>query len=278
VTTLEPLTKPRALARTAGLAYLVLCILGGWAQLGVRAGIHVPGDAVTSAQNLAADPTVFRLALVADVAMATAFVAVAVLLFLLLRHVDRSAAGAMVVFVAVGAGMILINLGLHQAALLVATDPTYAALRSDELVLLLLDLHQVGYTLAGIFFGLWLLPLGYLAYRSGLFPRSLSILLAVAGGSWIVDTLAVFLFPTLPTVAHTILTAPTLAEFWLIIYLLIKGVRTPPRPSSHHSQSEPASLAFRTPTPLITPPEPDGTARPPLGQTPTPTTSHWREP
>ena len=133
----------------------------------------------------------------------------------------------MVVFVAVGAGMILANLLLHQAALLVATDTTYEALRSDELVLLLLDLHQVGYTLAGVFFGLWLLPLGYLAYRSGLFPRSLSILLAVAGGSWIVDTLAVFLFPDLPAMVHTILTAPTFAEFWLIAYLLIRGVRTP---------------------------------------------------
>jgi hypothetical protein len=227
VTTLEPLAKPRTLARTAGIAYLLVCILGGWAHLSVRAAIHVPGDAVTSAQNLTADATVFRLALVADIAMAMAFVAVGVLLFRLLRHVNWPAAGAMVVFVAVGAGMILTNLLFHQAALLVATDTTYAALRSDELVLLLLDLHQVGYSLAGIFFGLWLLPLGYLAYRSGLFPRPLSVLLAVAGGSMIVDTLAGFMFPDLPTVVHTILTAPTFAEFWLVAYLLIKGVRTP---------------------------------------------------
>lgn len=227
MTTLEPLTKSRRLARTAGIAYLLLCILGGWANLSVRAGIHVPGDAATSAQNLVADATTFRLALVADIAMATAFVTVGVLLFLLLRHVNRSAAGVMVVFVAVGAGMILINLGLHQAALLVATDPSYATLRSDELVLLLLELHQVGYTLAKVFFGLWLLPLGYLAYRSGLFPRPLGVLLAVAGGSMIVDTFAVFGLSNLPAVVHTILTAPGFAEFWLVAYLLIKGVRTP---------------------------------------------------
>jgi hypothetical protein len=226
VTTLEPPTKPRTLARTAGIAYSLM-FLGAWAQLGVRAGIHVPGDAATTAQNLTADATMFRLALVADIAMATAFVAVGVLLFRLLRHVNRHAAGALVVFVAVGAGMILTNLLLHHATLLVATDTTYETLRSDELVLLLLDLHQVGYTLAGIFFGLWLLPLSYLAYRSGLFPRSLSILLAVAGGSWILDTLATFLFPDLPAVVDTILSAPTFAEFWLIAYLLTKGVRTP---------------------------------------------------
>lgn len=227
MTTLEPLTKPGTLARTAGIAYLLVCILGGWAQLGVRAGIHVPGDAAASARNLAGDATVFRLALVADIAMATAWVVVGVLLFRLLRHVHRPAAGSMVVFVAVGAGMILTNLVLHQAALLVATEPTYGPISSDELVLLLLDLHQVGYTLAGVFFGLWLLPLGYLAYRSGLFPRLLSVLLAVAGGSLIVDTLATFLFPDLPAVVHTIITVPAFAEFWLVAYLLIKGVRTP---------------------------------------------------
>ena len=221
------MTRPRQLARMAGVAYLLMAILGGYAQLGLRAGIHVPGDAAASAQNLAADPSLFRLALVADIAMATAFVVVGALLFLLLQHVDRRAAVALFVFVAVGAGMILINLALHQAALLVATDASYEALRSDELVLLLLDLHGQGYTLAGIFFGLWLLPLSYLAHRSGLFPRLLGVLLAVAGGSWIVDTLAAFAFPDLPTMAHTILTAPRFAEFWLIAYLLVKGVRTP---------------------------------------------------
>ena len=226
MTTLEPPTKPRTLARTAGIAYLLMG-LGAWAHLGVRAGIHVPGDAAATAQNLTADATVFRLALVADIAMATSFVVLGVLLFRLLRHVNWPAAGALVVFVTVGAGMILTNLLFHQAALLVATDTTYATLRSDDLVLFLLDLHQVGYTLAGIFFGLWLLPVGYLGYRSGLFPKLLSVLLFVAGGAWIVDTLAALLFPELPAVVHSILTAPTFAELWLLAYLLIKGVRTP---------------------------------------------------
>jgi hypothetical protein len=229
VTTLEPPTKPRTLARTAGIAYLLM-FLGVWAHLGVRAGIHVPGDAATTAQNLTADATMFRLALVADIAMATAFVVVSVLLFRLLRHVNWPAAGALVVFVAIGAGMILTNLLLHQAALLVATDTTYGTLRSDELVLLLLDLHGHGYALAGVFFGLWLLPLGYLAYHSGLFPRLLSILLLVAGGAYIVDTLAAFLFPDLPGLVHAVIKAPTAVEFWLIAYLLIKGVRTSPGP------------------------------------------------
>lgn len=221
------MNAPKQLARLAGLFYLVMVVLGGFAQLGVRAGIHVPGDAAHTMENLSAATPLFRLALAADIGMATAFVAVGVLLFVLLRDVDRYAAGALVVFVAVGAGMILTNLLLHQAALVVATDPVYTPVASDDLVLLLLDLHQDGYALAGIFFGLWLLPLSHLAHRSGLFPRSLSVLLAVAGGSWIVHTLATFLFPDLPAAVHTLLATPRWAEFWLIVYLLVKGVRTP---------------------------------------------------
>ncbi|MCC5947999.1 MAG: DUF4386 domain-containing protein [Nitriliruptoraceae bacterium] len=221
------MTTPTRLARLAGVLYLCMCVLGAFAHLWVRAGVHVPGDATATVANLVADPTMFRLALVADIAMATAFVGVGVALFRLLRTWDRHAAVAMLIFVAVGAGMILTNLVLHQAALLVATDATASAVGSDELVLLLLDLHGHGYALAGIFFGLWLLPIGVVGYRARLFPRPLSVLLLVAGGCWIVDTLLGFLLPELPAAVHTVIQAPTVAEFWLVAYLLIRGVRTP---------------------------------------------------
>lgn len=224
------MTASKHLARMAGGLYLLMCVLGGVAHLGVRADMHVAGDAAATAANIVANPVLFRSSLVADVAMATAFVFVGVTLHRLLRHVDRYAAGAMVVFVAVGAGMILANLVFHQAALLVATDASFTALgveSADGLVLLLLEMHGHGYALAGVFFGLWLLPLGFLALRSGLFPRTLSILLVVAGGSWILDTLLSFLAADLPAFVHTIIMAPTVAEFWMVAYLIIRGVRAP---------------------------------------------------
>jgi hypothetical protein len=185
---------------------------------------------------LTADPALFRLALVADIAMATAWVSVGIALYLLFRRVDRHAM-AVLVFVAVGAGLILTNLVIHQAALLVATDPTYATIASDELVLLLLDLHAHGYALAGIFFGLWLLPVGYIGHRSGLLPKVLSVLVVIAGGAWIIETLVAFAFPDLPGVVHTILEAPRFVEVGLMAYLVTKGVRT-----SHRGQLTPADL------------------------------------
>jgi hypothetical protein len=91
--------------------------------------------------------------------------------------------------------------------------------------------------LAGIFFGLWLLPVGYIGYRSGLLPKLLSVLLLVASGAWIVETLVGFSFPDLPGFVQRILEAPRLAEFWLIACLLVKGVRAPGR-----SQLTPAEV------------------------------------
>jgi hypothetical protein len=220
------------LARTAGLLYLVMFVLGILAHLVVRAAVYVPGDATATTQNLVADAGMFRFALVADIGMATAFALMGVVLHRLLTDVYRGAATAMLVFVAVGAGMILTNLGFHHAALLAATDPSFGTALGSEgseaLTLLLLDLHHYGYGLAGVFFGLWLLPLGYLALRSGAFPRLLGIALLAAGVSWIVDTLVGFAAPDLPDMVHHVLTIPTLAEFWLLLYLLVRGVRTSP--------------------------------------------------
>jgi hypothetical protein len=218
---------PVRLARIAGGLYLLMCVLGGAAHLVVRAGVRVPGDAAATAANVAAEPGLFRAALVADVVMATAFVLLGLVLHRLLAPVDRRAAGAMVLFVTVGAALILSALVFHLAAGLVATDPAYAtASGRDGLVLLLVDLHHHGYVLAGVFFGLWLLPLGHLARRSGLFPPLLGLALIVAGGAWILHTLTVIGLPD-RSLLHTVLSLPTFAELAMVAYLLVRGVRRP---------------------------------------------------
>jgi hypothetical protein len=59
-------------------------------------------------------------------------------------------------------------------------------LAGSNALVLLLDTQHYGYLIAQIFFGLWLVPLGYLAYKSGSFPRALGVLLVVAGGCYLV--------------------------------------------------------------------------------------------
>jgi hypothetical protein len=104
----------------------------------------------------------------------------------------------------------------------------FGAAGVNALVLLLLEIEHYGILAAQVFFGLWLAPLGYLAYRSGLFPKGLGVVLVAATASYLVDVLAAFLVPEVAKQVHPFLIiAPLIAEVWMLGYLLVKGVRSP---------------------------------------------------
>jgi hypothetical protein len=129
-------------------------------------------------------------------------------------------------------GLVYLSEVFPAAALLVATGRSYAAVfgaaGSNALVLLLLDLHHYGIVNASIFYGLWLIPLGYLVFKSGMFPKALGVLLVVGGACYLVGVLAVYLSPASGEAIKTLLIyVPTVAEVWLLGYLLAIGVRTP---------------------------------------------------
>jgi hypothetical protein len=188
------MSSPKRLARIAGVLYLIVAIFGGFAFGYVLTRVYTPGDAPATAANVLANPGLVRVGVVADLFQATVFVFLAMVLYQLLKHVNKSAAGAMVILVAIAGGIMCLNLVFQFASLLVATDTSYATAfgvqGANALVLLLLDLHHWGFLIAQIFFGLWLLPLGYLVYKSGMFPKALGVTLIVGGVCYLVDVLA----------------------------------------------------------------------------------------
>lgn len=220
--------SPKRLARIAGLLYLAVAVLGGPPQLWMRPSVHIPGDPAATADAVAANATLLRIGFVAELAGLVAFILLALVLFRLLAHVNRLAAGAMVTFVAISVAILGANMINHLAAVLLATNESLTAtLGSDGLVLLFLELHAIGYGIGEIFFGLWLLPLGYLAYHSGWFPRPLAGLLMVGCAAYLTLAFAAPLFDGLPeTLVWIIATPAGIAEFWMIGYLLTKGINT----------------------------------------------------
>ena len=89
-------------------------------------------------------------------------------------------------------------------------------------------MHHYGFLIAQIFFGLWLVPLGYLAYKSGMFPKVLGVVLIVGGVCYLVDMLALFLVPDFgEKISSFLAIPPTIAEIWMLGYLLVKGVKIP---------------------------------------------------
>ena len=226
------MSSPKRLARIAGLLYLIVGIFGGFAIAYVTAKVYVPGDAATTAGNVLANAGLVRMGVIADLLQATVFVFLAMTLSVLLKDVNQNAARAMVILVAIATTPMCLNEVFQFAAVLVATDRSYVAAfgaaGAHALVLLLLDIHHYGFLIAQIFFGLWLVPLGYLAYTSGMFPKALGVVLIVGGVSYLVDMLAAFLVPDVGTHIHGFLAIPpTVAEIWMVGYLLVKGVKIP---------------------------------------------------
>jgi Domain of unknown function (DUF4386) len=223
-----------SLARVAGLLYLIVAVCGGFSELYVRSRVVVPGDAVATAENVSASATLFRIGFVSDLVNITCFLLVALTLYVLLKHAGHEVALAMVLFVAVSVAIMGVNLLNHLGALLVATGAGYsAALGGDAaaaLVMLFLDLHKHGYLIAQAFFGLWLLPLGYLVLRSGYFPRALGVLLVAACLGYTADLVAVLAFPSLASSLSPFVLAPAVvAEVSLVLWLLVKGVKVQAR-------------------------------------------------
>ena len=226
------MSSPKRLARIAGLLYLIVGIFGGFAIAYVTAKVYVPGDAATTAGNVLANAGLVRIGVIADLLQATVFVFLAMVLYVLLKDVHKHAARAMVILVAIATTIMCLNDVFQFAAVLVATDGSYVAAfgaaGANALVLLLLDMHHYGFLIAQIFFGLWLVPLGYLAHTSGMFPKALGVVLIVGGASYLVDMLAAFLVPNVSQQIHGFLAIPpTIAEIWMLGYLLVKGVKLP---------------------------------------------------
>lgn len=223
------LNSPKRLARIAGVLYLIVAIFAAF-PYSIFNGVYITGDAATTAANIVAKAGVVRVAVVADFVMVTAWVFLALTLYRLLKHVHHSAAIAMVVLVAIGAGIVSLNDIFAFEGMQVATDRSYAAALgiggANALALMLLDIQHYGSFAASVFMGLWLVPLGYLAYKSSLFPKLLGAALTFVCACYHAKLLAAFLAPDLWTGIQGYVSIPIwVIELWMVLYLLLIGVR-----------------------------------------------------
>ena len=214
----------------AGLLYLAVAVFGAFAQI-IRVQIYVPENSAATAAKIVAHASLVRLSFVADLVQALVWLVLAMVLYRVLRHAGRGLARAMVIFVVASVAIAMLNMVFQLGALLVATTPAYASALgpagSHAVVLLLMNLQHYGYLIAQLSW-LWLFAIGLLGYRSGVFPRALSVLLMLGTVCYVVDALLQFLAPSLANASANVFVLPeTLCEVSLLAYLLIKGVRTP---------------------------------------------------
>jgi len=217
-------------ARVAGALYVVVIVFGIFAEVAVRSRLIVDGDAQETAANINDSETLFRLGFAADLVVFLCDVALAVLLYFLFRPVSRVLSLLAAAFRLTQTAIIGVNLLNMFGALLILTDAEYLGAfderQSEALSLLMLDLHQYGYTLGLTFFGMSTVIIGYLALSSGCIPRVLGALLCLAGLGYVADSVAFFLVPGYDGSVSPILLAPAIVgEVWFAFWLLFKGHR-----------------------------------------------------
>jgi hypothetical protein len=98
----------------------------------------------------------------------------------------------------------------------------------DALGTLFLHLRGQGLVVEQIFWGLWLFPFGLLVMRSGFIPKILGVLLIINGFAYVVASLTELLAPAYANLVERFALIPETGELWIMLWLLIKGVRAQP--------------------------------------------------
>jgi hypothetical protein len=215
----------KSTARLTGLAYLGLAIVGMLGFLLVRQQLYVPDDAAATTANLVGNEALARLGIAVDLTVVLTQALAALLFFRLFRRVDAFAAGAIAAFGLVNAVVILVAAAFSVTALDVALGGTAPAGDRAATAQLLYELADASWSLGGLFFGLWLIPMGWLAWRSGYMPRPLGWVLMVGGVGYILSTFVAHLAPGLDGFSDALTVPATIGELWMVGYLLWKGVR-----------------------------------------------------
>lgn len=231
----------RKTARVAGLLYLLVVIAGPFLLFYVPGKLFVSGDATATAANILAHPTLFRTYIAVGVVAELLFVAVVLVLYRLLKGVGPELAAVMVILILIQAPLAFLGVANEAATLEVLGSPGSLSVfdppQRDALATLLIQFDQRGVAVAEVFWGLWLLPLGWLVYRSRFLPRFLGVWLFVNGLAYLVLSAMGLLVPQHLGLATKIATPVLFGEVALMLWLLLVGARVPPAAGTAPSPS-----------------------------------------
>jgi hypothetical protein len=217
--------SPRKIARTAGLWYLLAGLPAPLSLVYIPSKLIVPGDATATANNIHASEMLFRIGIVGNLVSQIGFIFVSLALYQLLKPVHKNMAVLMVILNLIGIPITMLNELTQFVALQLLSGAHYlTAFTSDQvhaLALLFLNTRELGVSIAQIFWGLWLFPMGYLVFKSGFLPRIIGVLLMIGCVGYVMQSFATFLLPNLE-VNIALLTG--WGELLFTLWLLIRGV------------------------------------------------------
>lgn len=217
------------LARAAGFLYLITIITGGFAEVFVRGGLTVYGDAASTARNILDSEQMFRIGFVADLVCLVCTTFLSIIFYILFKPVNRNLSLLAFAFSITACAVMAANL-IHQfAPLLLLHNTGYQKAFSTEqlqiLSLFFLNLQSQGYNISLFLFAFYFPIIGYLIYKSDFIPKIIGIIYSLAGLGYLVNSLGWFLAPLFAADIFPYVLLPAfIAEVSMSVWLLFKGV------------------------------------------------------
>lgn len=219
---------PQLAARIGGFLYLLIIAGGLFAQVFVRERLIVSGDAAATADNLLQHATLYQWGFGIHLAYLLCAIVLAVILYDMLRRVSAALALLALCFDMAAITVEGIHLLHHLAPLLLLADGGLAGMEPDQLQAMAYAqarLFAYGFGISLVFFGAFCIVAGVLIYRSRFLPRTLGVMMVIAGLCYLVNSFALFLAPGLASLLFPYILMPCLlAELSLALWLLVKGI------------------------------------------------------
>lgn len=221
------MTNEDKIGRLAGALYLAVVVTGFFSLIYVPSQTAVSGDPHATVNNIAAHNPLFRAGIAAFLVKQVAFLILPLVLFRLLRLVHQGMAALMVAFAVISVPIALVSLTNKLEVLDIVGGAGGQALASDQLqsrVMLSLGAYENGLMVTTLFWGLWLLPFGYLVMRSGFLPKILGIFLVLGGLGYVIHVFWQILLPKTSFPDYALLPA-AIGEIGICLWLLVMGAR-----------------------------------------------------
>lgn len=210
-------------ARMTGVWYLLLAISGMIGFLILHGKIYVSGDISKTVANLSEHETLARIRLLMEFAIVVSQAVAAVYFFKLFKDINHFASWALAAWGTMNAGLIMISAIAMGGAINVATSEL--ALTDKMIMVQIFDQFIANaWGMGSLFFGLWLIPMGYAVVSSQRMPVWLGRILMLGGVGYILSAFTNYIGLDGAWVGLLPLLA-TVGEFWMIAYLLIYGIR-----------------------------------------------------
>jgi Domain of unknown function (DUF4386) len=231
------MTEENKISRLAGLLYLIVVVMGLFSLLYVPSHITVSGDPAATINNIKGSQSLFRLGIASFMIMQVAFLLLPLVLFRLFRSVNQTASVLMVALAVVSVPITQVSLARRLDALSLLTDPyigqAFTVEHLQVTAMLSLEAYGNGLFVAKLFWGLWLLPFGYLVLKSGFLPKILGILLMLGSLGYMVNVFGELLvhgYAQMSVATYASLPA-SIGEISTCLWLLLVGARVRPHNS-----------------------------------------------